>query len=142
MNSFCRQRQFRSFDKSNFKSRLMEIDFLLYFFQYLKMLSTTCSQSLLTLSGRMQSQARGLKFCGARARVACEILAHAARCVTQRWNRLGFSRADPTGKFHNHRRLTGQSTGFRPARSTGFFTEGFFSLFNAFDEKFSKGGHG
>ena len=39
---------------------------------------------------------------------------------------------DPTGKFQNHRRLTG--------RSTGFFTEGFCSLFNVSNEKFSKGG--
>ena len=39
---------------------------------------------------------------------------------------------DPTGKFQNHRRLTG--------RSTGFFTEGFSSLFHVFNEKFSKGG--
>ena len=46
---------------------------------------------------------------------------------------------DPTGKFQNHRRLTGRSTG----RSTGFFTEGFSSLFNVFNERFSKGGgHG
>ena len=29
----------------------------------------------------------------------------------QRWNRSGFSRPDPTGKFQNHRRLTGRSTG-------------------------------
>ena len=29
-----------------------------------------------------------------------------------------------------------------PARSTGYFTEGFSSLFNVFKEKFSKGGHG
>ena len=49
---------------------------------------------------------------------------------------------DPTGKFQNHRRLTGRLTGFRPARWTGFFTEGFFSLINVFDEKFSKGGMG
>ena len=41
---------------------------------------------------------------------------------------------DPTGKFQNHRRLTG----LRPARSTGFFTEGFSSLFNVFNENFSK----
>ena len=39
-----------------------------------------------------------------------------ARYQTQRWNRSGFSRPDPTGKFQNHRRLTGRSTG----RSTGF----------------------
>ena len=40
----------------------------------------------------------------------------------QRWNRSGFSRPDPTGKFQSHRRLTG--------RSTGFFIKGFCSLFN------------
>ena len=50
----------------------------------------------------------------------------------QRWNRSGLSRPDPTGKFQNHRRLTG--------RSTGFFTKGFCSLFNLSNEKFSKGG--
>ena len=33
------------------------------------------------------------------------------RASGQRWNRLGFSRADPTGKFQNHRRLTGWSIG-------------------------------
>ena len=38
--------------------------------------------------------------------------------LAQRWNRSGFSRPDPTGKFQNHRRSTG--------RSTDFFTEGFF----------------
>ena len=38
---------------------------------------------------------------------------------------------DPTGKFQNHRRLTG--------RSTGFFVEGFCSRFNVSNEKFSKG---
>ena len=38
---------------------------------------------------------------------------------------------DPTGKFQNHRRLTG--------RSTGFFTENFCSLFNVSYQKFSKG---
>ena len=52
--------------------------------------------------------------------------------LDQRWNRSGFSRSDPTGKFQNHRRLAG--------RSTGFFTEGFSSLFNVFNKKFSKGG--
>ena len=30
----------------------------------------------------------------------------------QRWNRSGFSRPDPTGKFQNLCRLTGRSTGF------------------------------
>ena len=49
--------------------------------------------------------------------------------TAQRWNRSGFSRPDPTGKFQNLR------------RSTGFFT-GFCSLFNASNEKFSKGGYG
>ena len=34
----------------------------------------------------------------------------------------------------------GRSTGFWPAQSTGFFTEGFSSLFDVFNEKFSKGG--
>ena len=48
----------------------------------------------------------------------------------QRWNRSGFSRPDPTGKFQNHRRLT------------GFFIEGFCSLFNVSNKKFSKGGKG
>ena len=37
---------------------------------------------------------------------ACKLHLH------QRWNRSGFSRPDPTGKFQNHRRLTGRSTGF------------------------------
>ena len=46
------------------------------------MLSTTSSESVLILSGRMLSPARGLKFCGARARVACVVLAHAANRVT------------------------------------------------------------
>ena len=27
--------------------------------------------------------------------------------LDHRWNRSGFSRPDPTGKFQNHRRLTG-----------------------------------
>ena len=57
----------------------------------------------------------------------------------QRWNRSGFSRPDPTGKFQNHCRLTGRSTGFWPAQSTGFFTENFCSLFNVSYQKFSKG---
>ena len=62
---------------------------------------------------------------------------------SQRWNRSGFSRPDPTGKFQNHRRLTGRSTGFWLARSTVFFTEWVCSLFNVSNEKFSKaGGHG
>ena len=39
---------------------------------------------------------------------------------------------DPTGKFQNHRRLTG--------RSTGIFTEGFSLLFDVSNKKFSKGG--
>ena len=50
----------------------------------------------------------------------------------QRWNQSGFYRPDPTGKFQNHRRLTG--------RSTGFLTEGFSSLFNVFDKKILKWG--
>ena len=41
---------------------------------------------------------------------------------------------DPTGKLQNQRRLTG--------RSTGFFTEGFYSLFNTSKEKNSKRAHG
>ena len=45
---------------------------------------------------------------------------------------------DPTGKYQNHRRLTG----FWPARSTSFFTENFCSLFNVSNKKLSKGGHG
>ena len=57
----------------------------------------------------------------------------------QRWNRSGFSRPDPTGKFQNHRRLTGRLTGFWPARSTVFFTEGFCSLFNVSNKNFLKG---
>ena len=32
--------------------------------------------------------------------------------TAQRWNRSGFSRPDPTGKFQNHRQLTGWSIGF------------------------------
>ena len=60
------------------------------------------------------------------------------RGPNQKWNRSEFSRPDPTGKFRNHRQLTGRSTGFWPARSTGFFTEGFCSLFNVSNEKFSK----
>ena len=61
--------------------------------------------------------------------------------VNQRWNRSGFSRPDPTGKFQNHRRLTGRSTGFWPARSTGFLQKVFVhcSLFNVSNKKFSKG---
>ena len=43
---------------------------------------------------------------------------------------------DPTGKFQNHRRLIGRSNG--PVDR--FFTEGFSSLFNVFNEKFSKEG--
>ena len=43
----------------------------------------------------------------------------------QRWNRSGFSRPDPTGKFQNHHRLTGRSIGFWPARSTGFLQKVF-----------------
>ena len=43
---------------------------------------------------------------------------------------------DPTGKFQNHRRLIGRSNG--PVHR--FFTEVFSSLFNVFNEKFSKGG--
>ena len=59
--------------------------------------------------------------------------------IIQRWNRSGFSRPDPIGKFQNHRRSTGRSTGFWPAWSTGFFTENFCSLFNVSYQKFSKG---
>ena len=54
------------------------------------------------------------------------------RTPDQRCNRSGFSRPDPTGKFQNHRRLTG------PVDQ--FFTEGFCSLFNVSNEKFLKGG--
>ena len=43
-------------------------------------------------------------------------------------------RPDPIGKFQNHRRLTG--------RSTGFFTENICSLFDVSNQKFSKGGMG
>ena len=50
----------------------------------------------------------------------------------QRWNRSGFSRPNPTGKFHNHRRLTD--------RSTGFFAENFCSLFNVSNKNFQRGG--
>ena len=56
--------------------------------------------------------------------------------MNQRWNRSGFSRPDPTGKFQNHRRLTGRSTGFRPARSTSFFTEGSCSLLHFLQKNF------
>ena len=56
--------------------------------------------------------------------------------VDQRWNRSGFSRPDPTGKFQNLRR----STGFWPAWSTGFFTQCFCLLFNVSNEKIWKGG--
>ena len=47
-------------------------------------------------------------------------------------NGIGQDFFDPTGKFQNLCRLTG--------RSTVFFTEGFYSLFNASKEKNSKGG--
>ena len=50
--------------------------------------------------------------------------------MEQRWNRSGFSRPDPAGKFQNLR------------RSTVFFTEDFCSQFNASNENFSKGGTG
>ena len=54
-------------------------------------------------------------------------------------NGTGQDFLDPTGKFQNHRR----STGFWSDRSTGIFTEGFCSLCNVSNEKFSKGGgHG
>ena len=45
------------------------------------MFSFACSQSFLAEFGRMQSPARGFKFCGAQVRVACVMLAHAASCV-------------------------------------------------------------
>ena len=35
-----------------------------------------------------------------------DIRAQGHKGARQRWNRLGFSRPDPTGKFQNHRRLT------------------------------------
>ena len=50
-----------------------------------------------------------------------------AHTSAHRWNRSGFSRPDPTGKFQNLR------------RSTVFFPESFCALFNAANEKFSKG---
>ena len=46
------------------------------------MFYATCSQSFLSLSGRMRFPVRSLKFCGARARFACVISAHAATRVT------------------------------------------------------------
>ena len=52
--------------------------------------------------------------------------------VVQTRDGTGQNFLDPTGKFQNHRRLTG--------RSTGFFTEGFCSLFNVSNKNFSKGG--
>ena len=58
----------------------------------------------------------------------------------QRWNRSGFSRPDPTGKFQNHRRLTGRPTGRLTGPVDLFFKESFCSLFNVSDENFSKGG--
>ena len=65
---------------------------------------------------------------------------------TTEMEQSGFSRPDPTGKFQNHRRLTGRSsgrsTGFELARSTGFSTEKFCLLFNVSNKKFSKGGMG
>ena len=60
--------------------------------------------------------------------------------VKLRWNRSGFSRPDPTGKFQNHRRLTNRSTGRLTGPVDRSFTEGFSSLFNVFNEKFSIGG--
>ena len=64
-------------------------------------------------------------------------------CTVQRRNRSGFSRPDPTGKFQNHRRLTGRSTGFWPARSTGFFYRRFFFHCSMYLMKnFQKGGMG
>ena len=48
--------------------------------------------------------------------------------MVQGWNRSGFSRPGPTGKFQNHRRLT------------CIFTDGFCSLFNVSNEKILKGG--
>ena len=49
---------------------------------------------------------------------------------------------EPNGKFQNHHRLTGRSTGrltgFWPPRSTGFFTESFMYLVKSFQ----KGGMG
>ena len=51
--------------------------------------------------------------------------------MTRDGTRSRFPRPNPTGKFQNHRQLTG--------RSTDFFTE----VFTESNEKFSKGGgHG
>ena len=66
-------------------------------------------------------------------------------CISpvQRWNRSGFSRPDPTGKFQNHCRLTGRatgrSTGFWSARSTDIFTEVFFHCSMYLTKNFQKG---
>ena len=46
------------------------------------MFSTTYLRSFLTLIRRKLSPAHCLKFCGARPRVACAIMAHAASHVT------------------------------------------------------------
>ena len=47
---------------------------------------------------------------------------------------------DPTSKFQNHRRLTGRSTGFRPARSTGFLPKVFLHYSMYLMKNFQKGG--
>ena len=67
--------------------------------------------------------------------------------LEQRWNRSGVSRPDPTGKFQNYRRLTGQSTGwltgFWPARSTGFLQKVFLHYSMFLMKNFQNGGgHG
>ena len=64
--------------------------------------------------------------------------------LSQRWNRSGFSRPDPTGKFQNHRRLTdrstGRLTGFCLARSTGFLQKVFLHYSMFLIKNFQKGG--
>ena len=58
-----------------------------------------------------------------RARAPQHLRLRAGDCMlpNQRWNRSGFSRLDPTGKFQNLRRLTGWSTGLL----TGFLRKVF-----------------
>ena len=63
-----------------------------------------------------------------RKHIHCQFTVIGVVTTVQKWNRSGFSRPDPTGKFQDHR------------RSTGFFTEGFVHCSMYLMKNFQKGG--
>ena len=72
------------------------------------MFSTTRMRSFLTTSGRMQSPACGFKFCGAWARVACVILAHASRVTFHGYFESTSTKQFSTKFFRSYRFISRQ----------------------------------